>query len=423
MQFFIVIPETYCQYPCVKPAMQGRGIAVGGCLVSERIIGSGVLRDVRQVLARHEMGTRILLVADADTWLAAGEHLQRQLTGYDVAVHCFDAHPHATMEHAHSIMKAAQLTDGLVAIGSGTINDITKYAAAMLGKPYIVVATAASMNGYTSATASLAVEGFKYSHPAKPPVAVIADLEVLCAAPAFLARAGLGDTLARSTVEADMMLSHFLFDTPYPQAIFEQLRSHEPALLAQAEELRQQTPEAIARLMLALLDAGDAMTTFGSSAVASQGEHMIAHTAEMLLGTDHLTHGELIALTTLTLGQIQRRLLDSTPHVRPLPVDIESYLPFGANGAALMDAYQKKLLSQAKAVETNRILEAAWPQIKSAIEAILLPTDQLRDFFTAVGIAVTPQQVHVDAAGYAQAVALAHVTRERFSFLDLAAMN
>ena len=117
-----------------------------------------------------------------------------------------------------------------------------------------------------------------------------------------------------------MMLSHFLRRTPYPQALFEKLWSHEEGLFENAVGLKQQTPKAMRLLMHALLDGGDAMTEHGSSAVASQGEHMIAHTAEMLMGEQmaHLTHGEVIAVTTLTMGRLQHQLLGGKPRVKTL---------------------------------------------------------------------------------------------------------
>src|SRR5262249_12219852 len=162
-------------------------------------------------------------------------------------------------------------------------------------KPYIALPTAASMNGYTSATASIEEDGFKQSRQARPPKAVIVDMDVIAAAPKRLSRAGLGDALARSTVEADCRLSHHLLGTPYPKEAFDCLRDHESGLIAGAARLTEGDPGYLRLLVNALLDAGDWMAATGSSAVASQAEHMIAHTAEMLYDGElqKAFHGEM----------------------------------------------------------------------------------------------------------------------------------
>ena len=86
--------------------------------------------------------------------------------------------------------------DAVVAVGSGTINDICKMVALGRDCPQVVFATAPSMNGYTSLSASLTEHGFKRSVRALTPTAAFFDLGVLAAAPSRLIRSGLGDSLA-----------------------------------------------------------------------------------------------------------------------------------------------------------------------------------------------------------------------------------
>src|SRR5207344_1377268 len=94
--------------------------------------------------------------------------------------------PHADVETVAALRRACASADALVAVGSGTINDLCKCAAARDGKPYVVFATAPSMNGYTSMNAAITVDGHKKSLPAAAPLGVFIDLEVLAAAPARL---------------------------------------------------------------------------------------------------------------------------------------------------------------------------------------------------------------------------------------------
>ena len=128
------------------------------------------------------------------------------------------------MQTVEVLRRASADADALVAVGSGTINDVCKYAAAKDGKRYAVFATAPSMNGYASKNAAITIDGHKSSLAAASPVGVFMDLAVLCAAPARMIRAGLGDSLCRSTAQADWLLSHHLLGTPYRHAPFALLR-------------------------------------------------------------------------------------------------------------------------------------------------------------------------------------------------------
>src|SRR6185437_13115511 len=81
----------------------------------------------------------------------------------------------AAVEHVRA---ASTDADALIAVGAGTINDLTKCAAARDGKPYAVFATAPSMNGYTSANAAITIDGHKRSLPATLARGVFIDLAV-----------------------------------------------------------------------------------------------------------------------------------------------------------------------------------------------------------------------------------------------------
>jgi glycerol-1-phosphate dehydrogenase [NAD(P)+] len=307
------------------------------------------------------------------------------------------------------------------------VNDLCKYAAAQSGKPYAVVATAASMNGYCAANASLQDGEFKQSFDARPPVFVLADTAILSAAPKRLTRAGIGDTLCRTTVEADMLLSHWIMGTPYPRATFDILRQHEAMLLGGLMSKRDNEPEFIATLMQALLDAGDAMTTHGSSAVASQGEHMIAHTLELKYGEElkHLLHGELIAITSLTMSHLQQRMLLTDPRVKPIPYSTEQFqrLMGMKHASHLAALYAKKMLTAEQTLEVNITLSKHWPEISVALSDIMLSTNTLERALIHSGITTKPAQLGLAEERYRFAVSYAHLTRDRFTFLDLAAMN
>ena len=94
-----------------------------------------------------------------------------------------------------------------VAVGSGTINDLTKLAAHRTGRRYVAVGTAASMDGYTAYGASITYNGSKQTFPCPAPIAVVADLDVMRAAPAELNAAGYADLMAKTVAGADWLLA------------------------------------------------------------------------------------------------------------------------------------------------------------------------------------------------------------------------
>ncbi len=393
-----------------------------------RILGTNATASIAEVLATHMNAKQLLLVCDDTTWEAAGAHVESFLNSQcNIRVQSLGSSVRPSLALAQEIAASAAGADALLAVGSGTINDLTKYAAALADKPYAVVATAATMNGYTAANASLEHDGHKQSMPARPPVFVLGDTATLSAAPKRLMRAGLGDTLCRTTVEADMLLSHHLFGTPYPRELFDVLRRHETALLAGSMTERYDEALFIASLFEALLDAGDAMTAFGSSAPASQGEHMIAHTLELKYGSElhHLMHGELIAITALTMSQFQHRVLLSAPTLRSMPYSLEDFgRLFGKSHAeALANAYAKKFITPEQADEINAKMPAIWPEISQVLAAIMLPTNTLERALIHSGVTTKPDQAGIDLERYRFATSYAHLTRDRFTFLDLAAMG
>ena len=396
--------------------------------LSKRVVGTDALAALSGVIADDGLGSRLLLMHDPATFAAAGERTLAKLPqSIETFSHSFGESTHASMANVQAVMAVAGdvTPSGLVAIGAGSINDIVKLAAVRLGLPYVTVATAASMNGYSSANASILVAGHKQSFVARPPRAVIADVDVLAAAPRRLARSGLGDTLCRTTVEADCLLSYYLFGTPYPIDAFAQFRRHEQGLIAGASSLRENSPEYMGLLMQALLDAGDAMTVTGSSAVASQGEHMIAHTIEMLYGDEHQAlHGETIAVTSTNMRHLQQKMVLAQPKLRQMTANPAQFKRFFGNvrGEALLAIYEKKQRSASEIVEINERLAVQWPEIKAALAQVMIQGGAIDLAFMQAGVGTTCKAIGLDEARYQTALSYAHLTRDRFTFLDLAAM-
>lgn len=370
------------------------------------------------------LGKALLIVADTNTWKVWGSRLYTALSGqYQLTVEILE-NPRADMRCVEHIMQAAKTVQAIVAVGSGTINDLCKLASYNLGKPYVICATALSMNGYLSANASIAVDGNKMTLPAHMPIAALFDMRVAASAPLRLTQSGLGDSLCRSTAQADWLLSHLLLDTPYNSLPFELLQPYENDLLMHAENLVKGDEQSLELLAATLIVSGIGMTIAGGSHPASQGEHLIAHTMEMLSGThSHDTyHGEQIGVTTLTMARLQSALLKHWPALihRPFPEErLNGY--FGKEFTMkCADAYAQKGLTAERIQDINQKIQKNSQEIFSAIACIHQPAEKLEAALQAARAPIHSEALGWNAGQYKVALNYAHFTRNRFTFLDVA---
>jgi glycerol-1-phosphate dehydrogenase [NAD(P)+] len=373
------------------------------------------------------LGRRLAIVSDPTTHTILGARVERALASLgEVASVVLPEHPHADDATAAGLRAATKSADALVAVGSGTINDLCKYASALDRKPYVVFGTAPSMNGYTSVNAAITVQGLKKSLPAQAPAGAFLDLSILVAAPVRMIRSGLGDSLCRATAQADWLLSHLLFDLPYRTMPFVLLAEDEPELFASAQALVNGDLRAMEKLVRTLLLSGFGTAICGNSLPASQGEHLISHYGDMLpdTGRPFAFHGEQIGVTTLTMARLQGRILDGpTPEVLPdRGTEADFIARFGPElGRSCWAEFSRKRLTEAKADCLNQRLAARWPDIRAKIGAVLLPADALERVLQEANAPRTPGDLGWNRASYRAAVRHAREVRNRYTFLDLAA--
>lgn len=391
-------------------------------MVIERSLGGLEAELVRP----FGFGRRIAVVSDPTTRAVLGQRVERALGGLaDVRPIILPDRPHADKGTATALCRDTATDDALVAVGSGTINDLCKYAAAKAGKPYVVFATAPSMNGYASMSAAITVDGHKKSLAAVAPLGVFMDLEVLAAAPARMIRAGLGDSLCRPTAQADWLLSHRLHGTPYRASPFALLAEDEPVLLDHADALAAGNVEAMRHLARTLLLSGIGMTICHGSYPASQGEHLISHFIDMFAPTDRASffHGEQVGVATLTMARIQERLL-SGPVPAPTPTRMDRQALCAALGDAIGEScwreFAPKRLDGARAAGLRRLLAESWPEVGAEITRVIVPAERLDRALARADAPRSAAEIGLEPAFYARAVAHARYLRDRYTFLDLA---
>jgi len=367
------------------------------------------------------------VVSDPDTHRAMAAKVEAALAATaDIIPVRLEASPHADLETAERVARQCADARSVVAVGSGTVNDLCKFAAARNDMPCAVFATAPSMNGYTSVNAAITVAGHKKSLPAVAPVGVFMDLGVLAGAPARMIRAGLGDSLCRATAEADWLLSHLLFGTPFRKVPFDLLRLEEEDMIADSAALVAGSRPAVARLAQTLVLSGIGMTVCRGSYPASQGEHLIGHYIEMMATADWpaALHGEVIGVTTLVMARLQERILAGpTPVLRPSTITCgRLQAHFGPDlGAACWAEFGEKAPDAAGTDAINARLAREWPKIAGRLSAVGLAAADLKAALSRAGAPTSYADLGLDKDFFAEAILHAREIRGRYTFLDLAA--
>lgn len=398
-------------------------LAVGTRVVRvERSLAGQELDCVRSC---HEPGERLGIVCDATTLEVLGERVQRALSGtYSTTLINLGGSPACSMATVELVEREIGALDGLIAVGSGTINDIAKYAAARSGKTYSVFATAPSMNGYVSANVAVYIEGLKSTRPARPPVGAFFDLAVLAASPARMIAAGLGDSLCRCTAQTDWLMSHIVRGTEYSELPYDLLMRDEDDLVAMAADLVRGDLDAMLSLVDTLVLAGFGMTAVRTSAPGSQGEHLISHYSDMQAGIgghNGAFHGEQIAVTTLTMARIQDHMLSGpAPRLEArVPSQDDLIARFGKQvGERCWEEMSKKAPD---ADQVNQRLTEVWSTLQTRLAEVQRSPAAIARTLAASGAPIEPEAVGWSRDHYISAVRHAREIRDRYTFLDLAA--
>ena len=283
-------------------------------------VGSGVIQELPGIL-RDLGASHIFLVTDNYTYEAAGRQVEQLLDQAGLAYHkrVFQTEtPLVPNEYALGSVLAAMTSqdDMLLAVGSGTLNDVTKYVSARTGGPYVIAATAPSMDGYASTVAPTILDGFKTTLPAVYPAAIVADVDILKDAPMPMLTAGFGDIIGKFTSLADWRLSHQLNGEYYCPEVAGVIEAAVETCAANAQALAQREPQAIQAVTEALILSGLAMGMVGVSRPASGAEHQMAHYWEMdalRRGEEHPLHGNAVGVGTVLAASLYEMAAEYLP--------------------------------------------------------------------------------------------------------------
>lgn len=254
--------------------------------IKEICIKNNALDELRRVLSPFK-DKKIFMFSDENTYNAAGEKTSRILKDNN---HTFKNFVIPNSKEilipnekvlGRLFMELENDTGLIIAVGSGTINDLGKYLSVKTKIPYIIICTAPSMDGYASDGSPLICDGFKISFDATLPYAIIGDMNIMKNAPDELIRAGFGDIVGKITALMDWKLSNILTGEYICQTCVTLTERAIQRVIDSADKLMNRDEKSVQYLLEALTFTGVAMGLVGVSRPASGAEHMISHYWEM----------------------------------------------------------------------------------------------------------------------------------------------
>ena len=259
------------------------------------VTGPGVLEQLPAIIAELDIPERGLIVCDTNTLEIAGNQVIEYLEAGGHPMQKIEI-TGANIDELERVESFSDNIDFLVGLGGGRPIDLAKQAGFNKDIPFISIPTAASHDGFGSARASIRRDGRKTSMQAIPPIAVVADTEIISKAPKRLLAAGVGDIISNQTAVLDWKLAGQKADySEYAAALSEmaaELVENDIAKVASGKE------EGVRLVVKALISSGVAMSIAGTSRPASGGEHKFSHWLDSNCTTPAL-HGEQCGLGSI----------------------------------------------------------------------------------------------------------------------------
>ena len=405
-------------------------------------IGAGILPQTGELFKELFPGCRAIVIADPTTFKVAGSDVQKSLAAAGVALdepHIFTAPDlHAEWTFVEELDAVLKNTDAIpVAVGSGTINDLTKLCSHHHNRRYMVVGTAASMDGYTSYGASITYKCAKQTFSCPAPLGVLADTAIIAAAPKELTASGYADLFAKVPAGADWIISDALGIEPLDKRSFSIVQDGLHDALGDPEGIRKGTVETIEPLVEGLMLGGFAMQALQSSRPASGADHQFSH----LWNMEHHTmadgrtpsHGFQVSIGLLaSLAYYDQFLKSDIAHL-----DVESAVAAWPEWDEA-ERYARELYAgtdfpeigvvetRAKYIDKDHLraqlnlLKNNWTEIKARLEKQLVSFNEASRRLRIVGAPTLPEDIGLTRERMRASVIRAQHIRRRFTILDVA---
>lgn len=377
----------------------------------------------------------VFMVSDVNTYEAAGKYAEKSIveSGLGFKQYIYPDKDLIPNELAigRIMQRITKDIDLIVAVGSGTLNDICKFTSHQLGLDYIVFASAPSMDGFVSVGAALVTDFVKTTYDAHVPVAVIGDTDILADAPMDMILAGLGDILGKYTCLLDWKVANLLEGEYICDTIIGYVKNAIKVCVEHGPKLKDRDKVAVQSVMEALVLSGMCMSFVGNSRPASGSEHHQSHYWEMqfqMMDKKPILHGIKVGVGMISSISMYQRLIKEKPDFEALKnvkfdYDAwekkvkECYIDAAPGIIALEKKCQKNSIE--KRNERLDIIKNNWDKLVSLVNEELPPLHDMEKLMSDLGAPINPSQIGVSSTLVHDAIVLAKEVRNRFTILQV----
>jgi glycerol-1-phosphate dehydrogenase [NAD(P)+] len=402
-------------------------------------VESGVRHRASSIFSSMFGAREAIIVADGNTYEAAGRDVEASFLRDNRPLRkpfIFGSHIYANIECVQELVAALSASNAIpVAVGSGTINDLTKLAAHQTNRQYMVVGTAASMDGYSAYGASITVAGSKDTIECPAPLAVLADLDVIALAPKEMNAWGYGDLMAKVVAGADWILADAAGVEPIDPPIWETVQGLLRSWIGSPDAIAASDPAALKHLLHGLVMSGFAMQSCLNSRPASGAEHQFSHLWDMQHHTFEgkvPSHGFKVGIGVLASLALHEDLLRRDLHKFDIDAAVGAWPSmnqleqnanklFGAGSLekrAIVETRAKYVSGDALRIQLTR-LKDNWTELRVKLIEQLIPFAELRDMLRRAGCPSEPAQIGIFPARLRLSFQQCCYMRRRFTVLDV----
>lgn len=407
------------------------------------VIGSGAIASVVDCLNQFFGSKPALVIADENTWEVAGKQLVALLKENSYP----EAEPfifereglYAEISYVERLQQQIEGHDWVpIAVGSGTINDLTKLAAGRCGLPYMSVGTAGSMDGYTAFGASISYKGAKQTFNCPAPLAVIADIDIIARAPKEMNASGYADLIAKIPSGADWIIADALGIEPINPVAWDLTQTHLREMVSNPAGIPEGDKTAILGLMEGLIMTGLGMQVSKTSRPASGAEHQFSH----LWDNQHHTHngaapshGFKVGIGSLSSEALYEQILQQEaagfdasldviqsrwPSFEQIEKQIREFFPDQDLAEQTIAQSKAKYITTEELSGRINLLKSVWPELKMKLQDKLLGASKMKEMLALAGAPTQPEQIGISRDRLKLSYQQAQLIRQRYTVLDLA---
>ena len=405
------------------------------------IIGNGTVGRTAEMFSNLFSGQKAIIVADENTWKAAGKYAQKSLD--DSGIESFTPFVfeskdfYAEWQHIEALKKHMEGIDAIsIAVGSGVINDTVKLVSHMLGRKYMCVGTAASMDGFTAYGASITKDGNKQTFDCPAPLGFILDSAVAATAPKELAASGYADLIAKIPAGADWMIADAIDSEKIDPFAWDLVQNGLKESLSDPAAVFAGDIDKTQALADGLLMSGFAMQAIQSSRPASGAEHQYSHCWDMedlCFEGKHVSHGFKVGIGTLVSTAELEFILKKGLNDIDIDACVENWKTWEEMEKEIREVMAGKpghiarglAESKEKYVDKDglrqqlKTLKAAWPELSEKIRRHIIPFEQVRENLKLVGAPYEPEMIGISRERFRKTVSYIPYMRSRFTNIDI----